>query len=301
MATARMCRAKKVILQIGKKRAVKGAEKDRIENVLKADFNNLGFDCYLANRSAFDYGSRAEGADLVCIAVWRDAARPHLNVKAMHRNLNHICTGPMGLEKFLRPDLQVDRDYRSVSVCRVPDTQRNYETSHHELFLQHQLPWPPVGILCELEPYLGQDATKDLGKLTKRQQEIVFFAEHVMCYEDGATESIIDLGATLKATTNRATVEIMAQDNSTEMFLPENTIPPITNNSTMWVRSQGRALHVEELLRALGIGTHADACVDNDVAAFGDNLGSMMNGFLVAAVILATFASMEKAGGPVAE
>ena len=163
-----------------------------------------------------------------------------------------------------------------------------------------------------MKTLLGSDVvTNVLSKLPRKHQETVYYVENLVPLKDlgkkkkkghgcrpAGQETVVDIGASLKATVGRVPISIPEDETTSagDAPLPPNTIPPLTGTSVMWLRQSKRVMGAKELLRGLGVIGDDDSDAEVWLAMPGDQeiVASVVSGFLVAAATLATFASSKR-------
>ena len=193
---------------------------------------------------------------------------------------------------------------------RPTSQSEQYRGCHNEEFSKKGLTWPPQ-VEAEMKTLLGSDVvTNVLSKLPRKHQETVYYVENVVPLKDlgkkkkghgcrpAGQETVVDIGASLKATVGRVPISIPEDETTSAGDAPllPNTIPPLTGTSVMWLRQSKRVMRAKELLRGLGVIGDDDSDAEVWLAMPGDQeiVASVVSGFLVAAATLATFASSKR-------
>ena len=138
-------------------------------------------------------------------------------------------------------------------------------------------------------------------QLSQRQREILYYVEHLCCVSFD-NEVVLDLGSPLKATAKRMSKELWVDDHQDRCpevegplySLPVDTIPPPAAGSLMWLREQGRPMHLTEILFCKGVpsaGYH-DAFLSNEADV--NVVPAVMDNFVTVGMILGALALVEK-------
>ena len=273
---------------------------------VEADMFSLGYQTFVADRMGSQFGGRVKtSATYICGVKYK--GRFAETKSRMHKMMNDLAVGPQPLENFISDNelyfaASGDAPRKRCPVLIYAEKESAaYKETHMAAYREEDMSYPP-----KMDTFMdligGEKSPGSLGLLSTRQQEVVYYVE-THCEmpvapaaymqdrqptfaeeKEHQLECVCDLSCSLKSA---AGLMASAAD------LGEETIPPLSAQSLMWLRRQCRLISAIELLRAQ-VGVSAAEGMEEFLTSDQGVLASQVSGFALVAMVMTGMAAVRR-------